>query len=87
MEKVILIRNGEKRSFPPKTAEYAKQYGWIEFTPPPVHEAESLTDLKARIKAMQTVEEVNQALYLEQQREAPRASVINLCNELIAKWN
>jgi hypothetical protein len=36
---------------------------------------------------MQTVEEVNQALYLEQQREAPRASVINLCNELIAKWN
>jgi len=86
-EIVILTKDGVQKEFTVRVAKYAKEQGWIEYHEPLASAGESLTDLKARIKAMKTMEEVNRALYEEQQRQVPRPSVIDLCNKIIAEWN
>ena len=88
MRKIVtLVRDGQVKQFTENVARHARNNGWIEYTEPPAEPTESLTDLKARINAMTSLEDINRALDAELTREAPRESVIKLCNKLIAEWS
>jgi len=81
---VKLVRGNVVREFVESVAKKAVQsHGWSYYLAPPLPQDESLTDLKKRIKGITDPMELEAIKIAEQQREIPRQSIIDLCNQLI----
>ena len=84
--KVAVTRDGETRmAFPQVAAQMVAKHGWF-FKPerPKVDPDElSLAELKAQIKAASQTE-VQEILDAERERDNPRASVVQLCEQQLA---
>lgn len=85
--KVVVTKDGEDRhAFPAVAAVMVAKHGWF-FKPerPKVDPDElSLAELKAQIKGAEKTE-VQKILEAERERQSPRASVVQLCEQELAK--